>query len=376
MRRRAAGAKRAVVLVAIAVACGAASTQAASASQPRHAKAHKQHGKVHRHRAPRPTYWGAWIGKQLTGEQPPWDMRAVSSFEGLLNKGLSLIALGSPFANCSDAACAFFGFPTGAMDNVHAYGAIPFFNWAAQATSPAGDSAVMPDFQLADVIAGSYDAYIREFAEDARDWGHPFFLRFNWEMNGNWFPWSEGINGNRPGEFVTAWRHVHDLFTGVGATNATWVWCPYVDINRRFARLGLLYPGSAYVDWTCMDGFNWANNPTNPHRWRSFGQIFARTYRHLTRRIAPDKPVVLGEIASTGSERAKATWIRNMFKQMRTRFRRIRALVWFNQVDRGIDWPLETSSVATRAFAAGIRSRAFKVNNVANESISPIRPPH
>jgi mannan endo-1,4-beta-mannosidase len=367
---------RAVAVISIAFACGATPALAGSAQQPGHAKAHKHHQRAHKHRAPRPAYWGAWIGKQLNGEQPPWDMGAVSSLEGLLGKGLSLVAVGSPFASCPGATCTFFGFPAGALDNVHAYGAIPFFNWASQATSPAGDSAVMPDFQLADVIAGAYDPYIREFAEDARDWGHPFFLRFDWEMNGNWFPWSESVNGNRRGEFVTAWRHVHDIFTSVGATNATWVWCPYADVDRRFAPLGPLYPGSAYVDWTCMDGFNWASNPTNPHKWRNFKQIFVRTYRRLTKRIAPDKPIVLGEVASTGRERAKAAWIRNMFKQMRTRFRRIRALIWFDQVDRNIDWPLETSPAVARAFSAGIRNRAFKANSMATETASPIRPPH
>ena len=92
------------------------------------------------------------------------------------------------------------------------------------------------------MIAGTHDAYIREFAEDARDWGHPFFLRFNWEMNGNWFPWSEGVNGNQPGEYVAAWRHVHDIFTEVGATNATWVWCPNVDPGGKFSDLALALP--------------------------------------------------------------------------------------------------------------------------------------
>ncbi len=43
-----------------------------------------------------------------------------------------------------------------------------------------------------------------------------------------------GVNGDQPGEFVAAWRHVHDIFTSVGATNATWVWCPYTVIASDF----------------------------------------------------------------------------------------------------------------------------------------------
>ena len=114
------------------------------------------------------------------------------------------------------------------------------------------------------MIEGRYDAYIREFAEAAKAWGHPFFLRFNWEMNGNWFAWSEGVNGNQPGEYVAAWRHVHDIFTSVGATNATWVWCPNVDPGKEFDDLALALSGRRYVDWTCLDGYNWGTNPTGP----------------------------------------------------------------------------------------------------------------
>jgi mannan endo-1,4-beta-mannosidase len=363
-------------LLALAFALLCLFPAAPAATGKRKPAGHKKPGGQHKVAKQRPLYWGAWIGDQLTGEEAPWDMTAVSHFEGLVGKGLSLIALGSPFADCNSTPCKFFEFPTTAMDNVHHYGAIPFFNWASQATSsdPSG-ATVMPDFQLADVIAGTYDPYIREFAEDARDWGHSFFLRYDWEMNGNWFPWGEGINGNQPGEYVTAWRHVHDIFTAVGATNATWVWCPYAEVDRHFAPLAPLYPGDEYVDWTCMDGFNWGSNPTNPHSWKTFNEIFAPTYRKLVKRIAPSKPVVVAEMASTGAGRAKAKWIRNMFDELRTNFRRIRGLIWFNQVDRGVDWPLETSAAAARAFAKGIHKPGFRANGEPAVVASPIRPP-
>ena len=348
---------------------------AAAPAAPRH-KSDGRHKQATKAKKPRPLYWGAWIGDQLTGEEPPWDMSAVSQFQGLVGKGLSLIALGSPFGDCTSSPCKFFEFPTTAMNNVHDYGAIPFFNWASQATSadPSG-ATVMPDFQLGDVIEGDYDTYIREFAEAARNWGHSFFLRYDWEMNGNWFPWGETVNGNNPGEYVAAWRHVHDIFTAVGATNATWVWCPYAEVDRHFAELAPLYPGDEYVDWTCMDGFNWGSNPTNPHSWKGFKEIFAPTYNELVKQIAPSKPVVLAEMASTGHGRAKARWIHDMFKELHTNFRRIRGLIWFDQVDRGVDWPLETSPAAARAFSKGVRKRSFRGNGQAAVVASPIRPP-
>src|SRR4249919_1261914 len=161
-----------------------------------------------------PLYWGAWVGSQLTGDEAPWDMGAIAKFESMAGKAASAINFSSPFADCSKAPCDFYEFPKAEMESIRAHGSMPFFSWASQAT-PA--SLNQPDFQLADVIAGTYDDYIREFAEGARDWGHPFFLRFNWEMNGGWFPWSEIANGNGPGQYIAAWRHVHDIFAAVGA---------------------------------------------------------------------------------------------------------------------------------------------------------------
>lgn len=138
-------------------------------------------------------YWGAWIGDQLTGRAPPWDMSAVSKFEQMTGKPLSLLHFSAPFANCSTSPCSFYSFPWTPFNDIRAHGAIPFFSWSS-VSIPA--SANEPDFQLSDLIAGNYDTYIRNFATRAREWGHPFFLRFDWEMNGNWFAWSERANGN------------------------------------------------------------------------------------------------------------------------------------------------------------------------------------
>ena len=354
-------------LVALAlVASIAPAAQAAAAPGRRDANAHNSHAAL------RPAYWGAWIGSQLTGTSAPWDMSAVTRFEQVIGKGLSLVQLAEPFADCSASPCRFYSFPTVQMQDIRNYGAIPVLSWSTAASPEKADQA---PFRLANIINGSLDSYIRSFAEEARNWGQPYFLRFNWEMNGNWFPWSEGLNGNSPGESVAAWRHVHDIFSSVGATNASWVWCPFADPSGKFGRIGRLYPGDAYVDWSCMDGYNWAANPTNPHPWRSFDQIFASTYRKLTRRIAPSKPLMVGEIASTGGGKAKSTWIRKMFRRLRTNYRRVRALIWYDQIDRNIDWPLETSPLAAAAFTRGIRQRAFAANFLSSLTASPIPPP-
>jgi mannan endo-1,4-beta-mannosidase len=314
-------------------------------------------------------YWGAWIGSQLTGTEAPWDMRAVSKFRRLARKPLSIVHFASPFANCASSPCWFYDFPTATMRKLRQRGFIPFFSWASQSIP---GSAIEPDFQLSDVIDGTYDAHIRSFATAVKNWGHPFFLRFNYEMNGDWFPWSERANGNAPGEYVAAWRHVHKIFTSAGATNATWVWCPNVDPDSMHQSLRPLYPGDAYVDWTCLDGYNPGGTKES---WRSFGQLYRSTYDRIIKRIAPTKPMIIGEVASSEHGGSKARWIRRMLRQIPTKFPKIRGLLWFENNAYNMDWPIETSRAAVRAFRRGIRRRAYAINAYAHIAISPIRPP-
>ncbi len=348
-RRRAA-----VALLVVTLACAALFAAAASSKG----------------RPARPLYWGAVIGSQLTGEAAPWDMRAVFKFERLARKRLSLLAFSSPFADCSVPGCAFFPFPTAVMEGIRKHGTIPLLTWASQSVP---SSLNEPDFRLSRIAHGAFDSYIREFAEAAREWGHPFFLRLNPEMNGFWFPWSEGVNGNRPGQFVAAWRHIHDIFTSVGATKVTWVWCPNIDFNRDLTPLRRLYPGNAYVDWTCLDGFNWGRTPSSAG-WMTFKQIFDSTYRRIVR-IAPHKPMVIGEVASDNRGGSKAAWIHNMLHIVPSRYRGVRGLIWYDQNDQGMHWPIESSRAATQAFAQGISRKVYRPNLYANLPDGPIQPP-
>lgn len=319
---------------------------------------------------PSPLFWGAQIGSQLTGEAAPWDMRAVYRFQHRTRKPLSLISFSAPFADCRSGSCSFYSFPTTPLNNVRGYGAVPMFNWSSEG---GAGRATERAFRLARVVDGTYDTYIRGFAEAARRWGHPFMLRFNWEMNGFWFPWSEGVNGNRRGEYVAAWRHVHNIFSAAGATNVSWVWCPNVDFTRKLTQLRGLYPGDDYVDWTCLDGFNWGDTP-NSAGWMTFKQIYASTYRRVVR-IAPSKPMLIGEIASDDRGGSKPAWIRNMLRVVPSHFRKIRGLVWYDELDQGMHWPIDRSPRSIRAFANQIQRPIYKANHFGSLSTSPIEPP-
>jgi mannan endo-1,4-beta-mannosidase len=314
--------------------------------------------------ATHPLYWGAWIGSQLTGAEAPWDYRAVTRFEQDAGRGVSLVSFASPFANCSTPACTAYPFPRAAFSLIRANGTIPFLSWAS-ASLPV--SPVEPAYRLRSVIDGQFDSYIVNWATAAREWGHPFFLRFDWEMNAVDFPWSARANGNTPAEYVLAWRHVHNLFAEAGASNATWVWCPNTDPGQPPGTLAGLYPGNAYVDWTCLDGYN-TDGP-----WRSFSSVFQSYYKALTERVAPSKPMLIGETASTEVGGSKAAWIAGMFSAI-SHFPNIHGLIWFDR-NTGGDWPVETSTAAQQAFREGVTSGPFVANQFTNLNTSPIPAP-
>jgi hypothetical protein len=303
--------------------------------------------------------WGAEIGSQFTGTQPPWDMTGVSDFQNEVGKAPSVVPFNIPFEDCDQPSnCYWFGFPSQQMSAIRNYGAIPMLNWSSM-VSPL--TTVEPAFTLGNVINGEYDSYIRSFALGAKAWGYPFFLRFDWEMNSNWFPWSEAANGNSPGQSAAAWRHVHDIFTSVGATNVNWVWCPVVINTTAAPSLSEVYPGNQYVDWTCTDGYNWGTKAHGPNGWTSFAKVFSSTYTAITTRIAPLKPMMIAEVASSSFGGSRSAWISNMFASLRTGYPSIRAVLWYDESD-GYDWPLENSPASLTAFTHGVGANTYLSN--------------
>ena len=158
------------------------------------------------------------------------------------------------------------------MNNVRNNGSIPMVTWEPWNYT---QGIKQSDYSLQNIISGHFDAYITQWALASKAWGYPYFLRFAQEMNGNWYPWSEQVNGNSPGQFARAWQHVHNIFTNLGVTNVTWVWSPNVLYNGSTS-LSELYPGSNYVDWIGMDGDNWST--VQGHRWQTASQVFQQTY--------------------------------------------------------------------------------------------------
>ena len=320
-------------------------------------------------------YWGALISGETYGyEDAPWDERTIDQFEEHAGKPISILHWGQAWWSCKpDCRYQEFNDQRAQYEAVRRRGIIPLVDWASWEASTEPE-VNQPDFALQTIIDGKHDEYIRRWAKQARDWGHPLFLRFNWEMNGDWFPWSEKVNGNSSGQYVTAWRHVHELFGQERVKNVTWIWCPNVVDGADTVPLDHFYPGDDYVDWMCMDGYNWGQNPARPDQWKSFTAIFAQTYAQLLK-IDPSKPFMIGETAATEIGGSKADWIGEMLGvELPKTFPNVKALVWFNWNTDGMDWVIESSSSAQEAFANAIASPDYSGERFADLDTTPIPP--
>lgn len=242
-------------------------------------------------------------------------------------------------------------FPTITANRITRQGATYMITWEPfDSRKPVNDQ---PPYRLAAITAGTHDAYIARWASQIKEWGKPLFLRFAHEMNGNWYPWCERTNGNKPGEYVKAWRHVRSIFDQVKVTNATWIWCPNVTYYGS-TDLVSLYPGDDVVDWLGIDGYNFGPSDSD-HHWKGFYDLFGTTLEVM--RNFGDKPLMIAETGSIESGGNKAEWITDTMLEA-LRVPEVNMLVWFNHQKRQ-DWRIDSSPEAQEAFRRVLANRFY-----------------
>lgn len=308
---------------------------------------------------PASVYSGVFVTSGLIN-----NFAAVTSFEADSEKPVSILNVFSSWGQNNGSE----KFSPQMMDKIRNHGSIPLFTWEPWDTSLPPDS--QPNYQLQDITNGTYDTYITEWALAAKSWGHPFFLRFAHEMNGNWYPWAELTNGNGPGQYITAWRHVHDIFTKNNVTNVTWVWCTNINYNGS-KPLNSLYPGDNYVDWVSYDSYN--RGTVNGNIWRSFSQLSTSTYQDF-QLIAPGKPVMVAEYGTVEDGGSKAQWFRDTLKyDLKVTFPRVKAVSYFD-LNKNYDNRINSTELSRAAFAESIGLSYYASNSYNSLTGSPILP--
>ncbi|WP_375504556.1 glycoside hydrolase family 26 protein [uncultured Jatrophihabitans sp.] len=222
-------------------------------------------------------------------------------------------------------------------------------NWEPWA--PQCDCAEQLDWTDRKIASGAHDAYIRAYARSVKAFtltGGHVTLRLGHEMNGNWYPWAAGANGNTSADYIAMWRHVYIVFTAEHVPNVRWMWSPNLAYPGSVA-MSALYPGDRYVDDVGLSGYNFGAG--DGFHWETFSTLFQPSLDTL-RRIAPRKPLYLAEIGCAPQGGNKAAWIADAFRQVNKR-RYIAGITWFEQRTQR-DWTIEDSPADVRAWRAGV----------------------
>lgn len=158
-------------------------------------------------------------------------MRQLPDFEQATGRVPAVVSLYTPFA------------APPSMDSLRAIanqGAVPLIAWECRS--------------VAGVASGAYDETISAYAKALREFGHPVFLRWFWEMNLHDTASQRCLDSSGPAGFVAAWIRIRSLFVAARADNVAFVWCPAVGEGTPSSTP--YFPGPQYVDWIGADGYD------------------------------------------------------------------------------------------------------------------------
>lgn len=215
---------------------------------------------------------------------------------------------------------------------------------------PAG---VMPYISLetstspAAVIRGIDDADLRAYGRAVAAYRKPVVISIDPEMNGPWY--SYGTKKISPAQFITLYRHVHNVIEQSGARNVIWVWA--ISDSAPITHTPLmhkLYPGNAYVDWIGVDGYY-------IHMDIHFKEIFTRVFDRV--RSFSSRPFFITETSVQPGPYA-AQCVRDLFAGLKAN-PDVLGFIWFNYDKASLgreDWRLQDDPAALAAFRQAVKS--------------------
>jgi mannan endo-1,4-beta-mannosidase len=262
-----------------------------------------------------------------------------------------------PSAPPDYAPVAKFAKAAGRVPNLAGY----YSGWAEPFDVPFADTlrnhGVIPyvqidptDASISAIAHGSYDEYLRSYADSVRNYSDAVVIGFGHEMNASWYSW--GYGHVAPSTFIAAWRHLVTVFRQQGADNVTWLWTVQAD-EQGTGPVASWWPGASYVTWVGVDGYYYRPADT-------FATVFGPTIDQV-RKVTGD-PVLLSETA-VGPSADQFPKIQDLFRGMSTYH--TLGLVWFDKKQTNgkyhQDWRLEDSPPAEISFRLGVKDEIVPV---------------
>jgi hypothetical protein len=169
-----------------------------------------------------------------------------------------------------------------------------------------------PIWKLTDIINGTHDLAITNWANHAKLVPANLLVEFGTEMNGFWFSWNGKYYGagtkdkygdtdypDGPEIFRDAYRHIIDLCNDAGANNLTWFF--HFDVNNDPDEWWndpiYYYPGDAYIDWLGVSTYG-AYKKNEEYQETAPKQLLEKAYLKF-KEISQDKPYAILEFGVT-----------------------------------------------------------------------------
>ena len=287
----------------------------------------------------------------------------LTNFANIVGKGVAIV----PFS-------VFWGrnlVTVRQLNEIASYGAVPLLR-----LMPWGEPYWEPGYQsrysMQKIIDGQFDQYLTQWADVVKNFNKPVMVTFGVEMNGDWFPWSgiyqgggttfgfgDSSRADGPERFVSAYRHIIQVFRNRGVMNATWLFhvnhqpFPAASWNTYEA----YYPGDDYIDWV---GVSIYGAQTHDEDWVSFASLAEPAYNALKARFS-HKPIMLAEwgVGEFPKKGNKAEWYTAALSKIRTNYPLFKMAIvyherWENDDGSFSDLRVDSTPAALQAYKQGI----------------------
>jgi beta-mannanase len=263
-------------------------------------------------------------------------LEAIEKFETMVGKHQAIIASSSYWGEQK--------FPKKNVEIICRHGSIPLI-FRSPWDRPYEEERPPDSFSLNNILAGKWDGYIDQWADEARAIDKPMLVSWGLEMNGQWFPWSGVHYGGGqivsapdqharyagPELFRQAYRYVVARVRARGADKILWVFHAnnFSVPGTPWNALSQYYPGSDVVDILALSAYG-KLFPSS--RWISFEEAMDNSYKELCQ-LDADKPLIVaewavGEFPKSGD---KAVWIEQAFAAYKKKFPRVKAAVYCHE---------------------------------------------
>jgi glycosyl hydrolase family 26 len=215
------------------------------------------------------------------------------------------------------------------------------------------DSAKAPGFRLSAIAAGKFDKDLRALGLQIKALPHGAVVRPMPDPNTPWYAWSGTVNGNRPGDYVPAWKHVRKVLAKAAGKKVKLLWSVYarsVPDDPKNA-LKVYFPGAKQVDLVGADAYNFGN--AQGLTWTAPADLFLPAYGTI-QKLAP-KPFWISETGSTAKGGDEGAWI-GALGQLGKTMPKLKGVVWYDVRDSTGDFRVPRKGAAAAAFKAFVKT--------------------